>query len=952
MSEMRTMRHGPFRGFVSSVEKDRIGPDEAAEDSRNYRIDPITGKFFERAGAVVLGDTFVAPVGLTEESRDYRTRQIFELPCSKDQNGNAVFSNNLPTYAALYDVSTYSGTNTWGTLYFRSTNSGGSNQTPAKSVVQSELSGGTSLIYPTTNRNGKKSFFKALPTWTQDGSGLNRMGSGFSTLRAALYGGCRRAVISGNWLYTPGGNSNPRRWNMLFNDSSASAVRKERHWPIGLTPPLHPGYIPNNAGIIAAGAVASANQAGFKQGRTFYISLQWIFEDGTPSLPFLPAKRVGTVLAGASSDQYGLVQMPPGANYYNFLPWRNIPKAPPGCKAKRLLRTPMVDNGVTNGLWPPLTDQQGNLNFGIVAEIGPDVTSYDDYKWSDLELIYDPDTIRLDIVWPRRGRYMFTFDGRLGIANTKRQPAMVVIAPTGNAVTGDITYNDDEGGGAAGTMDTKAYFVAFDATNLYLRYVAAVPGAPADTVIPLAGLATVNDLIDAVNATTVAGAAKEWRACLVPGADGTLPISVLAQFSNGVASYGDFGDESMITTAIRFNMQCYSQAYPGLLFMDPTEAAKRDPQWDRLSIMHSSLTPSALASRVQSAPNHFLARNVQRQPPDADSGEFQGAATLAGDPLGGAVIFYTKKVWLYRNSRDFHTGNDEDYVWYLLSNDGCIAWDSIVEFNGAVGWLSSKGYKVTSGRPGDETLLTGPLYNPDNRRGNLAYEIQQCEIASKAGSDDQRFHAQRFGHLLVIQYRVSAGVWEMQEYNFSEGVKSGGMEELFRPDGSLFGWSTRLTLPGEAMGSYTGANGLVKIHAIEINGSVGDGRLEQFDVGYQDNGTNIPTLLYLKMDDQGEIRRRKRDRKFTIKYRSPTGNTTKVQHVRDRNRFSATLYALHNTGDAETAAVTKRVRLAGQAPARVHEYAFIGTRASSAPAEIWHMERELKVLDTPVEGEP
>src|SRR5262249_920268 len=150
-----------------------------------------------------------------------------------------------------------------------------------------------------------------------------------------------------------------------------------------------------------------------------------------------------------------------------------------------------------------------------------------------------------------------------------------------------------------------------------------------------------------------------------------------------------------------------------------------------------------------------------RHPPE-ESGTLMGFVPLGG-AFGGMILFYTEKVWLFRCTRDFRTGNDEDYHFVLLSNDGCIAWNSIVAFNSAAGRLSRKSSKVTAGEPGDEQLISQALFDPNQNpaasppgSGDLAYEIQKCMASAAADTDDMRFHAHRFGHVLKIKYRSSA----------------------------------------------------------------------------------------------------------------------------------------------------------------------------------------------------
>ena len=145
------------------------------------------------------------------------------------------------------------------------------------------------------------------------------------------------------------------------------------------------------------------------------------------------------------------------------------------------------------------------------------------------------------------------------------------------------------------------------------------------------------------------------------------------------------------------------------------------------------------------------------------------------------------------------------------------------------------------------------------------------------------------------------------------------------------------------MGEFRNGSGVNLIQAVE------PGRIDHIDTGSDDNGTAIATVLYTKMDDQGEIRRRKRERRFTLKFKNPPGHGMTVTHSRDRNRDSATVYTMQHTGSQDVATEVKRIKLAGQAPGRVSEYKISGNRSNVA-AEVWMLEREVKVLDTPLDG--
>lgn len=936
MTARALVKHGPFVGYRSSVPKHLIDAREVGSDSRDFLYAPVEGKWVERAGSVILGDTGGAgsPVGLLPSQPNLRARQVFELPnVIEKQTGAIQFADSYPTYACLFEMETEEPNphNGAGQLYFRTTNGADSNQVPAMSW--------SSDTYPTTARNGDTSWLKTTPMWNQGSLMTGRPTT--TAKRTFMCAGSRRVLIVGNWLYAPNYYGDPRRWNMVYNDDSAAPTRIERHFPTGLIPPLSPATIET-----AALPAATTSVRQWKKGERFWISLCFIFEDGSWSRPFLPSLRYGAARINSASatvaqeDNYGLVTLPAvnGTDYYPYIPWRDIPKGPNGTIGRALLRSPKVDSAT--GAYPRINDLR-------ITHILMDNSTidYDDYNGDDLALLVDDERVRFDHIWPPRARYIGAFDGRVGIGYTQPNPALILLAPSGSSAPNDITDDDNA------VMGTVARLARITGSSLQLRTVtAAFPAAPVTQTISLTGL-TLQGVVDAINATTCASAAGEWRACVVPGADPSTSADSLAATSGA----DHYGDDALVNDGTTGNMQCFSQAWPGILYQVWTVALSTYAE-DKQSFWHTSNTPTSAAGGIKAAANYWLARN-RRSPPE-DSGIYMGMGALTD----GTVLFYSKKVWLFRNTFAGRTGKDEDYRFDLLSTDGCIAWDSIVEGNGWVSWLSAKGLLATQGQPGDSVLLSGAIFDPNTATGDLAYEIGRCIIRTAAdnevlsGTDDwAAFCARKFSHEIIIQYRSSASAESpdrMHRYDFSEGAGAGGLRELLRADGTPYGWSTPMRLTGETLGFYRGASGIVKLMArgYLVQGSVGVGRIDQFDTGYQDNGTAIGTLLYTKMDDLGESRRRHRTHRFTCKYKSPTGHVLTVSHSRDRLRASATSYTLLNTGTAELGTQTKRVKLNGMAPARVSEFKFAGTRVTAAAAEIWLIEREVKLIDTPVDS--
>lgn len=932
MSEIRRPAHGPFSGYVSAVAKDLIPMDAAGPDSRDYEYDPELGKWFERAGSAIVGDTFGAIVGILEQNASYRCRRILEFPAIKDQAGTDQFTAGTPSHMALWDGETFYGGVGYqakGALSYRSPNG-----TPSyKSVGQ----GFSATTYPTTARSTKKSFMKAMADWTADGDVCSRLGSGSLTYRQFLFAGGRGMKVIGDWLYTVGVRVLPKRWNMLYNDSLTVPTRKERHWPMGILPVLFPAWI-KAADFPTPKATPDES---WKEGDAFFISATYEFEDGTIGPPFIPRALYDAPYPGNYANGYGYVKLQSGTpgTTWRYIAWANIAQPPPGCVATHLWRTPKV-NGA--GFTPAITDKETNLpNFGWIARIPKGVTSYKDEKGNDADLLFDSERFRFDQIAPPRSRYIGVAEGRVFLAYTMPSPQLIYVSHTGTTNPNDNTDDDDA------TMGTIAYFVRTVGSNLQLRSSVASTGVTTTNTISMSGK-TLLELVDAINATTPASTTGEWRAQL---AGAHVDGSILATTAIRDMSISDnYADDPVVNDGTTGNQQSYAQGYPATLQWGKAALLATQQNPDREGIYFTRGAPESAAKGVTAAPNFWVAGNYR--PPLEYSGTFMGFAAVED----GMVCFYSDKVWLLRNTKDFRSGRDEDFYMTQISNDGCIAWNSIVEFNNAVGWLTKNGYMVW-GRDLGQQNLTRAIFNPsggtDNTgSGDLVYEVGQCAASAAADSDGMRFSAYRFGQVLTIKYRSSSSVTAPdmeQKYDFSEGSHSGGVAGLFR-DGNTntpFGWSTPLRRPGETMGEHHGASGIVKLHAIDITvGSTGNGRIDQMDTGFQDNGVAITPVLYTRMDNQGTANL-KRELAFELDYVSPTGHSMVLTHSRDRARLSAETYVIDNTLALKMATLVERIKLVSQAPGMVSEYNISGTRVASAPAEVWALRRKTKVLDTP-----
>lgn len=747
----------------------------------------------------------------------------------------------------------------------------------------------------------------AMPYDGNSATGYTR--AAYEENRRRLAAGTRRRVGVGGSEFGGGFLSTPHAWRgRRFNIASGSGSEKFRWQPMGGYPPLWAPTFP-----AASYPTRKATAAPWLEGDTFFVSVMWEWQDGSFSQPFIPRDKNTLLTSGL-----GLVVVDDDgdgtAEYFDWIPWRNLPPRPPGVKRTFLLRSPKKSKvQVAAGEWPD------PLDLRITGVIDNDYqTSYDDAGGDDDSLVDDTDRMRLDHKWPERARYAWTFDQRVALGYLRPNPCAIVIAPAGVSVAYDINGDDD----SALIHGSTAFTLRVTTAALELKSGSFASGAPGKTSISLSSTKSMGNLVDEINATAVGGAGRQWVAQLVPGSDANAPSDQLAPTIQAIvcatnstttvtsaALFGhvaegmkvtgtgitagtyvkskassssltlsatatatgaptlsfhvDTGDETIFTDGELGSIRCWAGSNPQVL-------AYRQSWLDRYATAKRSFTYSAGGPNYApfAADAFYLSVGTRRTAEDG-AGVFMGGAALRN----GSVMFYSNRIGWFVNEKGGGSGEDADYrLRWLEFGRGCISPYSIVQGNGWVGCMTADGFWVFDGSDREPAIITRTVFDrattDDEGVGELAYTILVDTAAAASDGADFSTHAHYRDGRLWLKYRVSAGEWAILCYDATPSIESAGLPQLMRPDGSLFPWSLRLgynwrswtdgdALPG-CIGSVRKSDGIRLYSCDDTNDKTRCGLVYQFEVPgvWTDGADSILEYAIGPQDRMGTMRRK------------------------------------------------------------------------------------------------
>lgn len=283
-------------------------------------------------------------------------------------------------------------------------------------------------------------------------------------------------------------------------------------------------------------AANPATLGGWRGSDKFFYSVAYRFEDDSIWMPCTP-RAPNTILANGFN--LFTINSSNLTAAYDSVVWSNIPVGPFGTKSRLLLRSPKIDSSTDSTLTLDPTDLR------LVWEIEDNTTTtYTDYYADDSSLTTDHDQllIRDDHVMTPRSRYAFGGDSRMCVSYGSLNPVAIILAPV--SLASDTTYdlNADDETASLWSATNSSYF-KLSLTDLVL--VEDTGAATSTTTFTFsATIATLENLVDSINATSVAVDGRLWRAQVAPGANPQAPL-----FTAGAAA-------SCLTPTIRAITSC------------------------------------------------------------------------------------------------------------------------------------------------------------------------------------------------------------------------------------------------------------------------------------------------------------------------------------------------------------------------------------------------------------
>lgn len=998
MANLSVERFGPFTRCVSAVES-HVAPAETMAAGQNMLVDPVAGGCFKRGGFLVdsYGETLNASTkratnGIMESAPEwvpYKMRQFYSDALADGALGGS------PTYSVLYGREATS--TSWptvddgifGTEYVR--------RTDANYNLMKEYG---SSAYPTDGSNGGGSFatggipYTVVPFWYESGAGGYSRGA-FELARCFVASGSWGTADAGRWRYYPNFRGTPLRWDGGNNSASNDITSHIRIYPTGPMPPLWPPTVAAN------GEAAGGRESGFPwvSGDTFYLSVIFQFEDGSYSLPFQP-RDVNSILTGGSG--FVTVGTIAGSKHYSSLTYSNISIGPPGTIARILVRSPKQTRTATTD---PLTVDISDLRvLGVLRNNTQ--TSYVDTLSDDDGLLQDTDVVRWDLICPPRAQHIGTGDQRVIIGKTLPNQNAIILTAVGTTAS-DYALNVEDTSIAPGT-ESALYRV----TETGLELISASAAAALATVtIDWATYDTIQKVVDKVNATARDATHAIWKAQVAPGADPTAASSGLcptvwttssstsaastalvidatreagvpigykiydsagkipagtyitqklgtglgvrmsaaasgAGSAAGLVIYADCGDSAAVTTAGSLGwIRVYGPAYPGMVYFRRSALPGYDrPNKDRIYFTISS--PGAAATGVSVAANAYGASN--RRDGVNQSGQVMGIV----DVEGAAVIAYRRRIGLFINQRGSNTAEDFDYrILTINGSQGAVSPWGVIGVAGCAVYPTAVGIKA-SDKSRREILLSGDIYNVARAKGDFAYEIPLCVLASAQDKADCWMGGAVWGNRIVYAYRRDATTFGFSVYDFSPGADQNGLDAIANPEARQpYGWSTMCQMDStndemgpRAMCAVEASGGLLLYGAINDNNGTNDGRVDRMLNPSQatDNGIAIIGTFQMRRLLAGAGNRLSA-RNWTVTHKV---NYTPpyLAHIRvESGAGGSSTYGVTSSGSNDVEIDRLQLDQKDRSPAKVAQGLWYDD-ASSTGGVVWFADLELETL--------
>lgn len=762
---------------------------------------------------------------------------------------------------------------------------------------------------------------------------------GNATVRATT-----TVVLSGAWTYY---NLvlTPAQIALLTSDSANWSDIKFRFTAIGSG--SGSAAVTQAQIIISAGGATEGAWAGKDQ---FFFSVAYRFEDDSVWMPCQPRFPNDILTAGFNLFT---VDASNTVGFYDKIVW-HPPVAPKSVKELLLLRSPKIDS---------LTQDVRQLNpfdLRLVETVKNGVTTYEDYYANDDTLAVDPGRstdgrdgffIRFDHRMPPRARHIAAGDLRVVHSYGGDNPCAIEIAPVGRTADYDLNLNDETA-------------TLYNQSSMYIRLTLSSAGVAALTLnksdgttltttsLALATYDTLQKLVDAINATSVATHSQQWRAQLCPFVDpaanstasllpnfrtidscvvsgqtitkaggGLSKVAVGALVSGTGVTRGAYisridsdtqltfvGTITAATKTLNFDFELgddpQSVGAPQTAFGYQRVIANSLPAFVFFNSTYLAQFPIEKAATwmtiappgsMKSAPNSFSNKpaNVHRPPNAARAGISMGAAAVDQ----GFLVGFANQIGAIRNERDQGSGVDEEYRLQIMDeSSGAVS--PIVPGNRTAFLVKPEGvYAYDLFRA--KQLSTWTWMHEPNPRGDFDYEMPKAIAAAARDIDVDvadttiagYFHLRVMKSALRIAYRASGSHPNREvRYDFSSDEPA-GLDAVVRPDGEPYGWSLPLIRSITAMTEGRRSDGL-HLYAWndENGGSTGDGRIDEIDTSDTDNGTAIASLIPTPLiPNADETDDYISAQEVTVEHSSPAASTGTLDFVRSLQEATSTL---------------------------------------------------------------
>ena len=905
----------PAGGYQSSVPPHLAGADRATSDgpsstrrSTNWQYNPVEEKFSRRLGTALQGTSGgILENGTGEISSAGRCRQLISMrsPNAMDDTLNNT-DDNYPTRCTLW-ADTDANPEDKGCVHFYSMNDNGGSPY-GDTVLGDEFS--TTTNYPITEDGGVP-YSRAWPYLRTTDDTMGRFHT--LALRAMAAAGSRRMLEVGDRLYLPNPNGTPWNWNKDWNDVNTDTGDVLRV--------MHTGH-PAPFGIpdITTGTVSTVGP--WHDADIFYISVAFRYADGSASMPIIPRDPNDDIdfdPGGTNQTGFGRVQIASGGiTRYEWIEWSKIPIGPPGTVGRYLLRTPKNAEGLSSNASP----SPGDLRITAYLDNNT-VTTYNDPKGNDLDLVADPLLVRFDHIMQPPARYIGTCDGRIVVGYTKPHPVAIYVAPNVNVSDGDVSVDDE--------------IYSYSLTGGTLTFSKTTGAVTTTKTITNIGSISIQRLVDKIN-NTASGDGGKWWAVAAPGAD-------LSALCDDAGTAADNDNLVSVTGATDFSgdgngiVRAWSTGWPAPIFFSSTYRAAFKTARRRLFFtmggpgMPASAADSWAAGNYRDAPESY--------------GDFMGSAPLPS----GMVACFSQGVMVLQNRRSGITGEDIDYrLWELNASRGCISAGSIVSFNGAVGYLTQDGFVVTDGK--EEILISGDIWNNATQTGEWAYEVAQCAKGAASDTDLERFSATVMGGKLYCVYRlVSDDVTpeHLVVYDFTGSTQYSGLRGVLRPDGSPWGWSTPLVAPVTwgPMGEVVTSDGVERYSVMHgrVVGMTTTGRIYQVETGADDDGTDFTSNLWTARDLAGTLKKKSAQEIDLLYKKNGTGVTIKAYRNGNLSTQSGATISLPTTSTdffkKKTLPLEQKIRSLSDS----YEFLISDDGSGTDPTQVYGFDLDLVISD-------